>query len=133
MPRKLFRKCIENLKYSDIDLIPNYSELYSRADADTSVDFLGTKFMLPVVPANMKSVIDMDLARNMSEDGYFYIMADSEQLRDIVTQMNEENWSVISVSVGIKMHDKKDIVALEVQAKGLTILRLTSLMVIAKE
>lgn len=102
-----------NLKYSDIDLIPNYSELYSRADADTSVDFLGTKFMLPVVPANMKSVIDMDLARNMSEDGYFYIMHRfGNRLRDIVTQMNEENWSVISVSVGIKMHDKKDIVAL---------------------
>ena len=62
------------LKYSDIDLIPNYSELYSRSDADTSVDFLGTKFMLPIAPANMQSVIDMDLARNMSEDGYFYIM-----------------------------------------------------------
>ena len=102
-----------NLKYSDIDLIPNYSKLYSRADADTSVDFLGTKFMLPVVPANMKSVIDMDLAKNMSEDGYFYIMHRfGNRLRDLVTQMNEENWGVISVSIGIKMNDKKDIVAL---------------------
>ena len=101
------------LKYSDIDLIPNYSELYSRVDADTRVDFLGTKFMLPVVPANMKSVIDMDLAKNMSEDGYFYIMHRfGNSLKDTVAQMNEENWSVISVSMGIKMNDKKDIVAL---------------------
>ena len=82
----------KNLKYSDIDLIPNYSELYSRADADTSIDFLGTKFMLPVIPANMKSVIDMDLAKNMSEDGYFYIMHRfGNALRDVVAQMNEEN------------------------------------------
>ena len=101
------------LKYSDIDLVPNYSQLHSRADADTSVDFLGKKFMLPIVPANMQSVIDMDLAKNMSEDGYFYIMHRfGNSLRDVVTQMNEENWSVISVSMGVKMHDKKDIVAL---------------------
>ena len=104
---------MRHLKYSDIDLIPNYSELYSRSDADTSVDFLGAKFMLPVVPANMKSVIDIDLARKMSEDGYFYIMHRfGNRLKDLVTQMNKEDWSVISVSMGIKMNDKKDIVAL---------------------
>lgn len=104
---------MRHLKYSDIDLLPNYSDLYSRADADTSINFLGTKFMLPIVPANMQSVIDMDLARNMSEDGYFYIMHRfGNSLRDVVTQMNEENWSVISASIGIKMNDKKDIVAL---------------------
>ena len=102
-----------NLKYSDVDLIPNYSELYSRADADTSVEFLGTKFMLPVTPANMKSVIDMDLANKLSEDGYFYVMHRfGNSLRDVVTQRNEENWSLISVSMGVKMNDKKDIVAL---------------------
>jgi GMP reductase len=104
---------MRHLKYSDIDLLPNYSELYSRADADTSVNFLGSKFMLPIVPANMQSVIDIDLARNMSEDGYFYIMHRfGNSLRDTVTLMNEENWSVISVSMGIKMNDKKDIVGL---------------------
>lgn len=104
---------MRNLKYSDIDLIPNYSELYSRSDADTTVNFLGTKFMLPVIPANMQSVIDLDLARHMSEDGYFYIMHRfGKSLRELVSQMNEENWSVISVSMGVKMNDKKDIVAL---------------------
>ena len=99
------------LKYSDIDLVPNYSELYSRADADTSVEFLGEKFMLPIIPANMQSVIDMDLARNMSEDGYFYIMHRfGNSLKDIVTQMNEENWSTISVSIGIKMNGAVEII-----------------------
>jgi len=101
------------LKYSDIDLVPNYSELYSRVDADPRVLFLGTKFMLPIVPANMQSVIDMNLARAMSEDGYFYIMHRfGKDLKQVVTQMNDELWSVISVSMGVKMDDKKNIVAL---------------------
>lgn len=101
------------LKYSDIDLVPNYSELYSRVDADTAVDFLGSKFMLPIIPANMQSVIDMNLARALSEDGYFYIMHRfGKSLKEVVTQMNDEAWSTISVSMGVKMCDKKDIVAL---------------------
>lgn len=104
---------MKTLKYSDICLIPNYSECFSRADCDTSVNFLGQKFMLPVIPANMKSVIDMNLAKAMSEDGFFYIMHRfGNRLKDVVTQMNEENWSVISVSMGVKINDKKDVVAL---------------------
>jgi GMP reductase len=104
---------MRHLKYSDIDLVPNYSELYSRTDADPSVDFLDAKFMLPIIPANMKSVIDMDLARNMSEEGYFYIMHRfGKGLKEIVAQMNNEGWSVISASMGVQMSDKKDIVAI---------------------
>ena len=104
---------MRNLKYSDIDLIPNYSELYSRADADTSVKFLGTKFKLPVVPANMQSVIDINIAKYMSENGYFYIMHRfGKSLKELVSQMNQEHWDVISVSMGVKMNDKKDILAL---------------------
>ena len=101
------------LKYSDIDLVPNYSELYSRADADTSVVFLGKKFLLPVVPANMKSVIDMNLSKTISQEGFFYIMHRfGKGLKEVVTQMNDENWDTISVSMGIKAKDKKDILAL---------------------
>ena len=104
---------MRKLKYSDIDLIPNYSELYSRADADTRVKFLGTKFALPVIPANMQSVIDMGTAKYMSENSYFYIMHRfGKSLREIAYQMNQENWNVISVSMGIKINDKKDVIAL---------------------
>ena len=101
------------LKYSDIALVPNYSEVYSRADCDTRVDFCGEKFRLPIIPANMKSVIDMRIAKWMSEHDYFYIMHRFDNsLKDTVSQMNDENWKNISVSMGVKMDDKKDIVAL---------------------
>ena len=104
---------MRHLKYSDIDLVPNYSDLFSRSDADVSVSFFGKKFALPVIPANMKSVIDIDLAHRLSEDGFFYIMHRfKNNLFDLVTKMNEENWSTISVSMGVKISDKKYIVAL---------------------
>lgn len=104
---------MKSLKYSDISLIPNYSEVFSRSDCDPSVDLCGAKFILPIIPANMKSVIDMDLAKVLSEDGYFYIMHRfGNSLKDVVTQMNEENWSTISVSMGVKIKDKKEILSL---------------------
>lgn len=103
----------KSLKYSNICLIPNYSECFSRSDCDTRVSILGKKFRLPIIPANMKSVIDMKLSKWMSEHNYFYIMHRfNNNLKDIVTQMNEENWENISVSMGVKIKDKKDIVAL---------------------
>ena len=45
------------LKYSDIVLVPNYSECTTRSDCDVSVEIAGKKFRLPIIPANMKSVI----------------------------------------------------------------------------
>ena len=101
------------LKYSEVCLIPNYSECFSRADCDTRVALFGEKFRLPIIPANMKSVIDMRLSKWMSDHNYFYIMHRFDNtLKDIVTQMNEENWENISVSMGVKLKDKKDILAL---------------------
>lgn len=101
------------LKYSEVCLIPNYSECFSRADCDTRVALFGEKFRLPIIPANMKSVIDMKQSKWMSEHNYFYIMHRfGNSLKELVTQMNEENWENISVSMGVKLKDKKDIVAL---------------------
>lgn len=101
------------LKYEDISLIPNYSECFSRADCDTRISIFGKKFRLPIIPANMKSVIDMRLAKWMCDHDYFYIMHRFDNsLKDLVTKMNEENWQNISVSMGVKLKDKKDIFAL---------------------
>ena len=64
----------------------------------------------------MKSVIDMHLARWMSENDYFYIMHRFENsLHEVVSQMNDENWNTISASMGVQMKDKKDVVAISKQ------------------
>jgi GMP reductase len=103
----------KQLKYEDICLIPNYSEAYSRVDCDTSCELEGRTFKLPIMPANMKSVIDMRIAKWMSENDYFYIMHRFENsLREVVAQMNDENWNTVSASMGVQMKDKKDVVAI---------------------
>lgn len=93
------------LKYSDICLIPNYSEVHSRADCDPSVNLFGKKFLLPIIPANMKSVIDIDTCEWMSSHGFFYIMHrfDRDLAEDVA---NAQDWDNISFSVGVKSRDK---------------------------
>lgn len=93
------------LKYSDICLVPNYSEVHSRADCDPSVGLFGKKFLLPIIPANMKSVIDMHTCEWMSSHGFFYIMHrfDRDLAEDVA---NAQDWDNISFSVGVKTKDK---------------------------
>jgi len=97
-------------KYSDISLVPKYSDVHSRVDCDTSLKIVNHKFKLPIAPANMKSVIDMNLARWMSNNDYFYIMHRFDRkLSDDVGLANSEDWKTISFSTGVKMKDKIEV------------------------
>jgi GMP reductase len=90
------------LSYDDVLLVPNYSELESRSLADTSVNLCGFNFKLPVVPANMSSVINLDNARYLSNNGYFYIM--HRYMHDVdrfVYLANSEKWPLVSISTGV--------------------------------
>lgn len=60
--------------YKDINLIPRYSIVDSRSQCDTSITFGEHTFKNPVMPANMESVIDEDLAVELATNGYFYVM-----------------------------------------------------------
>lgn len=90
------------LQYKDVCLLPNYSSLQSRALADTSVEFVGRSFDLPVIPSNMKCVIDEIIAKYLSENNYFYVMHRFDtDIYEFVERANEENWSTISISIGV--------------------------------
>lgn len=98
------------LKYSDVVLVPKYSECSSRSECDTSVKFCNFQFKLPIIPANMQSVINMDLAKWMSENDYFYVMHRfNNDLADNVAIANAENWKLISFSIGVQETDKDKI------------------------
>lgn len=60
--------------FDDITLIPEYSYVESRSNCNTSIKFGGYRFKSPVIPANMESIIDEDLAVKLAENGYFYIL-----------------------------------------------------------
>jgi GMP reductase len=63
-----------NYNYKDILLQPSFSELKSRSQADTSIKFGPHTFKLPVCIANMKTVMDENLAEWCAKEGYFYVM-----------------------------------------------------------
>ena len=60
--------------FDDITLLPQFSYVGSRSECDTSCKFGNHTFKLPIVPANMESVIDVGLAMKLAKKGYFYIL-----------------------------------------------------------
>nr|WP_263323535.1 GMP reductase [Neobacillus sp. Marseille-Q6967] len=89
--------------YEDIQLIPAKSIVNSRSECDTSVVFGGRTFRLPVVPANMQTIIDERIAVYLAENGYFYIMHrfEPEKRISFIKDMNQRGLYA-SISVGVK-------------------------------
>lgn len=89
--------------YEDVQLIPAKCIVKSRSECDTSVEFGGHTFKLPVVPSNMQTIIDENIARFLAENGYFYIMHrfKPEERVDFIKEMQSKNL-IASISVGIK-------------------------------
>lgn len=89
--------------YDDIQLIPNKGIIKSRHDADTSVKFGNRTFKIPVIPANMESVINENLAIWLAKNGYYYVMHrfHPEKRLDFVKMMQSKGLFA-SISVGIK-------------------------------
>lgn len=89
--------------YEDIQLIPAKCIVNSRSECDTSVTLGGRTFKLPVVPANMQTIIDEKVAVYLAENGYFYIMHrfKPESRIQFIEDMRERNLFA-SISVGVK-------------------------------
>ncbi|WEV70823.1 GMP reductase [Lactobacillus sp. ESL0785] len=94
---------MEAFDYDDIQLVPNKGIIKSRHDADTSIKFGSRTFKIPVVPANMESVINNNLAIWLAQNGYYYVMHrfQPEKRLDFIKMMHEKGLFA-SISVGIK-------------------------------
>ncbi|MGM0846779.1 MAG: GMP reductase [Bacillota bacterium] len=89
--------------YEDIQLIPAKCVVNSRSECDTTVTLGGHTFKLPVVPANMQTIIDEKIAIYLAENGYFYIMHrfKPEERLTFIRDMHSREL-VASISVGVK-------------------------------
>ncbi|MEH7179775.1 GMP reductase [Neobacillus vireti] len=94
--------------YEDIQLVPAKSIVKSRSECDTSVSFGGRRFKLPVVPANMQTIIDEKIAIYLAENNYFYIMHrfEPEKRISFIKDMNSRGLYA-SISVGVKEEEYK--------------------------
>jgi len=96
----------EVFDYEDIQLIPNKCIIESRSEADTSVKFGPRTFKIPVVPANMETVINDDLAVWLAQNDYFYIMHRFQpEKRHAFVKMMHSKDLFASISVGVKQEE----------------------------
>ena len=96
---------MEIFDYDNILLLPRKCRVESRAECDASVQFGPRRFRLPVVPANMKTVIDERIAEWLATHGYFYVMHrfDLDNVA-FVRRMRGQNLCA-SISLGVKAAD----------------------------
>ena len=105
--------------YEDIQLIPNKCIVDSRSQCDISIKLGDRTFRLPVVPANMQTIIDEDLAEKLARGNYFYIMHRFQpHTRLAFVKRMKEAGLFASISIGVKPDEFKFVQ--ELKDAGLT-------------
>jgi len=96
---------MEIFDYDNILLLPRQCRVESRSECDASVQLGGRRFRLPVVPANMKTVVDEPICVWLAQHGYFYVMHrfDLDNVR--FTQDMVAKRLYVSISLGVKKPD----------------------------
>ncbi len=96
---------MEIFDYDNVLLLPRKCRVESRSECDAGVELGGRRFRLPVVPANMKTVVDASISTWMAQNGYFYVMHrfDLDNVR-FVREMHEKDLYA-SISLGVKQAD----------------------------
>lgn len=110
----------EYLSFNDIFISPQYSDIESREDIDTSSLLGPLKLELPIISANMPSITGVDMAVKLSEYGCLGILPRFDTIENAVTDFDHayrevENLgfkSPIGVSVGVQPQDKERFKAL---------------------
>ena len=103
--------------YEDIQLIPNKCIVNSRSECDTTVTLGKHTFKMPVVPANMQTIVDETIAEFLAEKGYFYIMHrfDEAGRLPFIKRMHEQGL-IASISVGVKEYEYDFVSSLKADA-----------------
>src|SRR5688572_8203325 len=96
---------MEIFDYDNILLLPRKCRVDSRSECDTSVEFGGRRFVLPVVPANMKTVLDESLAEMLAKTGHFYVMHRFDLDGVAFARHMRERNLFVSISSGVKASD----------------------------
>ena len=115
---------MEIFDYDNILLLPRKCRVESRSECDASVELGGRKFRLPVVPANMKTVVDETICEWLAKSGYFYVMHRFDLDNVKFTQDMHAKGLFASISLGVKKPDYETVdkmVALKLVPEYITI------------
>ncbi|MBK6853704.1 MAG: GMP reductase [Burkholderiales bacterium] len=104
--------------YDNVLLLPRKCRVDSRAECDASTLFGGRRFALPVVPANMKTVLNENLAAWLATHGYFYVMHRFDLDNVAFAKRMRDQGLYVSISSGVKPADFAVIDRLAVEGVG---------------
>ena len=109
---------MEIFDYDNILLLPRKCRVQSRAECDSGVTLGKHTFRLPVVPANMKTVVNESICEWLATNGYFYVMHrfDLDNLKFVRDCKAKGMYA--SVSLGVKQADYDTVAAW--RAEGLS-------------
>ncbi len=96
---------MEIFDYDNVLLLPRKCRVESRSECDASVELGGRSFRIPVVPANMKTVISEALCEWMATSGYFYVMHRFDLDNVAFTRSMQAKGCFASISLGVKKPD----------------------------
>ena len=96
---------MEIFDYDNILLLPRKCRVDSRSECDAGVELGGRTFRIPVVPANMKTVINEDICIWMAKNGYFYVMHRFDLDNIAFVKAMKAHGVYASISLGVKQPD----------------------------
>lgn len=115
---------MEIFDYDNILLLPRKCRVESRSECDASVELGKRRFRIPVVPANMKTVVSEATCVWLAQNGYFYVMHrfDLDNVQFVKDMKAQGLYASISLGVKKPDYDTVDqLVALDLSVDYITI------------
>ena len=96
---------MEIFDYDNVLLLPRKCRVESRSECDPSTEFGARRFALPVVPANMKTVVDEPITEWLAANGFFYVMHRFDVDNVAYAKAMRDKGLFVSLSSGVKPPD----------------------------
>jgi len=88
--------------FEHVQLLPKRCIVESRSECDASVKLGKHTFKIPIVPANMVTILNEDISIEMAKKGYFYVMHRFDiDTKGFIKRAKSEG-VIASISVGVK-------------------------------
>ena len=103
---------MEIFDYDNILLLPRKCRVESRSECDTSITLGKHSFRLPVVPANMKTVVNETICEWLAQHGFFYVMHRFDLDNVAFVRDFKSRGLYASISLGVKQADRDTVAKL---------------------
>lgn len=101
----------EGLTFDDVLLVPSYSTVESRSQVDVSVKWGSLEYNHPIIPANMKTITDREMAGEVARSGGLAVlhrfMTVQEQINIAEDIIESYGASHLAISLGVKDEDRE--------------------------